>query len=58
MASAGVLKILSGTLYKVYDCLTTKFYTQNQYKIKLGGKKLAMLKRGEYLKKSIYASPD
>ena len=33
MMPVGVLKISRGTLYKVYDCLTTKLYTRNQYKI-------------------------
>ena len=34
MVPAGVLEILRGTLCKVCDCLATKLYTRNQYKIK------------------------
>ena len=31
MLAVGVLETSRGTLCKVYDCLITKLYTQNQY---------------------------
>lgn len=39
MMPDGVLEILRRILCKVDNCLTTKLYTWNQYKIKLKGKK-------------------
>ena len=34
-----VLEIWRGTLWKVYDCISTKLYTWNQYKIKSNKKR-------------------